>query len=145
MEVGPHELDRFLVAQHGTHDTALAEIKQGRKLSHWMWWEFPQLRGLGRSHRAVHYGLEDLDEAARFLAHPVLRAHLLDHCRAMLAQADRSATDILGSVDAQKLQSCATLFAALPDAPVEFGQILDRFFDGQGCSLTRDRIGASGA
>lgn len=141
MEIGPHEIDRFLVAQHTTHEAALAEIKAGRKATHWMWWEFPQLRGLGRSHRATHYGIEDMDEAVRYLNHPVLGAHLVDLASRMLAHQGTGADEILGPVDAQKLQSCATLFAAVPGATDVFDRVLDAFFDGHACAKTSEMLG----
>lgn len=140
MEIGPHQLDRFYVAQQHTHRNALAEIKYGTKLTHWMWWEFPQLRGLGQSHRARLYGIRDLDEATRFLADKDLGKHLLENMDAMLLHGDKTAQDILGEVDAMKLRSCATLFAAVPDAPDVFARVLEAFFDGHPCEKTKERL-----
>lgn len=135
-----HSLDRFVAAQDGTYATALAELRQGRKQSHWMWFIFPQLRGLGRSEMSYHYGIADIDEARRYLAHPVLGPRLVDCARAVLAHRGMSAEDILGPVDAGKLRSSATLFAAVDDAPAEFVQILATFFAGATCRLTVDRL-----
>ncbi|MCC7321044.1 MAG: DUF1810 domain-containing protein [Rubellimicrobium sp.] len=129
-------LDRFLAAQERTHDAACAEIRAGLKQSHWMWWEFPQLAGLGRSLTAERYGLSDRAEAAAYLAHPVLGPRLVDLARLMLAHAGTRAEAILGPVDALKLRSSATLFAAVPGADPVFRLILDAFFDGTRCPLT---------
>ncbi|WP_372884119.1 DUF1810 domain-containing protein [Shimia sp.] len=134
------DIERFLPRQEETHAAALAELGAGRKIGHWIWWELPQLRALGRSQRAHDYGLADLDEAARYLAHPVLGPRLIELCRALLSHPDQSAAAIMGPVDALKLRSTATLFAALPQAPGEFGRLLEVFYEGQPCPLTRSRI-----
>lgn len=134
-------LDRFVAAQEGTYDTARSELRQGSKQSHWMWFIFPQLRGLGRSEMSYHFGIADLDEAQRYLAHPLLGPRLVDSAQTVLAHDDLSARDILGAVDAGKLRSSATLFAAVDGAPEVFDQILDTFFDGERCRRTLDRLG----
>ena len=134
-------LERFVDAQDGVHDVALSELKRGRKESHWMWFIFPQLRGLGHSPMSHHYGIADLDEARRYLAHPLLGPRLVESARAVLAHDALSAEAIFGSVDAAKLRSSATLFAAVPDAPDVFDRILRTFFGGQPCRRTLDRIG----
>ena len=133
-------LDRFVAAQEGTYDTALSELEQGLKQSHWMWFVFPQLRGLGRSEMSWHYGIADLDEARRYLAHPVLGPRLVKTSEAVLAHDDLSARDILGPVDAGKLRSSATLFAAVEGAPGVFDRILTTFFDASPCHRTLDRL-----
>ena len=115
-------LDRFLPRQEETHAQALRELRAGRKVTHWIWWELPQLRSLGRSQRAYDYGLADLDEASRYLSHPVLGPRLIEMCEAILAQTDKTAPEILGPIDALKVRSTATLFAATPDAPEVFRQ-----------------------
>ncbi|TNC72426.1 DUF1810 domain-containing protein [Rubellimicrobium roseum] len=130
------DLDRFLVPQDATYAGALAELRRGRKESHWMWWVFPQLRALGRTGTAKAYGLADLEEARAYLAHPVLGPRLVDAARAMLAHRGRDAAEVLGGVDAMKLRSCATLFAAVPDAPPEFQALLDAFHGGEPDPLT---------
>lgn len=140
----PDSLDRFLDAQEDTHDTALSELIQGRKQSHWMWFIFPQLRGLGQSRMSHHYGIADGDEARRYLAHPVLGPRLVRCAQAVLAHQGTPADRIFGSVDAAKLRSCATLFAAVPDAPDMFDRILRAFFDARPCRQTLDRIGPRG-
>jgi uncharacterized protein (DUF1810 family) len=126
------DLQRFVDAQDGggTYGRALAELRAGAKRSHWMWFVFPQLAGLGRSATAQHYAISGLPEASAYLAHPVLGPRLLE-CAGALTQLD--VTDpvaVLGSIDAQKLRSSMTLFAAAaPDEPV-FGQVLEQFFGG---------------
>lgn len=136
-------LDRFLPRQAETHAQALGELRSGRKLTHWIWWELPQLRSLGRSQRAYDYGLADLDEATQYLAHPVLGPRLIEMCAALLTHTDRSALDILGPIDALKLRSTATLFARVPEAPEVFQALLDQFFEGSVCPLTQAELDGS--
>jgi uncharacterized protein (DUF1810 family) len=135
-------LERFLAAQEATFDRALAEVSAGRKQSHWMWFIFPQLRGLGRSERAQFYGIADRAEALAYLAHPVLGPRLLAVARALLAQERRDADAVMGAVDALKLRSSMTLFAALPGADPVFGQVLAEFFGGTRCARTLAILGA---
>ncbi|MBC2667107.1 DUF1810 domain-containing protein [Novosphingobium flavum] len=124
-------LDRFVGAQAETYAAALAELKAGVKRSHWMWFVFPQLRGLGRSHTAWHYGLVDAEEARAYLAHPVLGARLAVSTEAMLDWAgQRSAETILGPVDALKLRSCLTLFEAA-GGEAHFAEALEAFYGGE--------------
>ncbi|MFO1201236.1 MAG: DUF1810 domain-containing protein [Tabrizicola sp.] len=124
------DLSRFRDVDAAIHTRALAEITEGRKDSHWMWFVFPQLRGLGRSSTAQHYGL-DVGEAAPFLADPLLGPRLTQISRALMAHAGkRSATAIFGPVDAQKLRSSMTLFASVPGADPVFAQVLAAFCDG---------------
>lgn len=125
----PFDLDRFVTAQHGSYADALTELRHGRKTSHWMWYVFPQLRGLGHSPTAQHFGIASLDEARAYLAHPLLGPRLHEACAALTA-ASGSAVDILGPVDAMKLRSSMTLFARAADDPAPFQAIIDRFFDG---------------
>lgn len=125
------DLQRFLDAQQGSVDTAIAELRAGRKRTHWMWFVLPQLRGLGMSSMAHRYGIESIDEARAYLAHPVLGPRLRAACEAMLSVPDQSAHDILGSPDDMKFRSCLTLFAlAAPDEPL-FPQALQRFYGGE--------------
>jgi uncharacterized protein (DUF1810 family) len=125
------DLDRFVEAQAGTYTQALAEIRAGRKRSHWMWYVFPQLAGLGNSPMSVRYAIANRDEAAAFLAHPVLGPRLLQCAEAVLQIDGCSAFEVFGSPDDLKLRSCATLFAAVsPNASV-FHRIIDKYFDGQ--------------
>lgn len=124
---GP-ELERFVGAQAPVYDGVCAELAAGCKRSHWMWFIFPQLRSLGRSTTAWHFGLQDLDEARAYVAHPVLGPRLR-HCTGLiLATRGRTAHEIFGSPDDLKLRSCMTLFErAAPDEPA-FGQVLDRYY-----------------
>ena len=124
------DLARFRSAQEGAFATALAELKAGRKRSHWMWFIFPQLRGLGHSETAKFYGLASRGEAQAYLADPVLGPRLLQACEALLAHEGATAREILGTPDDLKLRSSVTLFATLPEAPPEFQRVLDRYFDG---------------
>ena len=138
------DLSRFHAVDAAIHAQALAEVMAGRKVSHWMWFVFPHLRGLGRSPTALHYGLTP-EEAAPFLADPLLGPRLVQITRALLAHAgQRSAVAILGPVDALKLQSSMTLFAAVPGTDPVFAAVLAAFCDGpcpQTLALLRDGSG----
>ena len=124
------DLERFVQAQDPVLAQVLDELRAGHKRSHWIWFVFPQLAGLGRSAIARHYGLADLAQARAYGTHPVLGPRLRICCEAILAHPQRSAHAILGSPDDLKLCSCATLFErALPEEPV-FGQVLTRFYGG---------------
>ncbi|MBK6009394.1 DUF1810 domain-containing protein [Ramlibacter ginsenosidimutans] len=126
----PHDLDRFVTAQAPVMGQVLDELRAGSKRSHWMWFVFPQLQGLGTSGMAQRYGIASLAEARAYLAHPVLGPRLLACCGLMLQVQGRSAQAILGSPDDLKFRSCCTLFAlAAPHEPV-FQQCLDRFYGG---------------
>ena len=127
----PHNLQRFIDAQHGTFEIALAELERGTKLSHWMWFVFPQLAGLGRSATAQHYAIESLEEAKAYLADPVLGPRLERSVETLLAwSGKRSVGQIFGPVDTMKLRSSLTLFnRAAPGAM--FGRALDSFFAGE--------------
>ncbi|HET9694484.1 MAG TPA: DUF1810 domain-containing protein, partial [Steroidobacteraceae bacterium] len=128
----PFDLERFVDAQSGgTHERALAELRSGRKRTHWMWFVFPQLRGLGHSATAMHYGITGLDEARAYLAHPVLGARLHE-CAAVLdaLQARTSAVDIFGPIDATKLRSSLTLFAFAAGPASIIERLLGTYFDG---------------
>lgn len=127
----PFDLQRFVDAQADDYDRALAELRAGRKRSHWMWYVFPQLRGLGFSEMSVHYGITGLGEARAYLAHPLLGPRLRECCAVLLSLPTRSAHDIFGTPDDLKLRSSATLFARVSPAGSVFEQILNRFFDGQ--------------
>ena len=133
------DLERFVDAQAGTYARALAELREGRKRSHWMWFVFPQLGGLGRSEVSRFYGIPSLDEARAYLAHETLGPRLRAAAKAIL---DSGATDpeaALGPIDAQKLRSSMTLFArAAPDELV-FPDVLDRLFGG-GFDEATDRL-----
>ena len=124
------DLDRFVTAQQGVYARALAELRAGRKRTHWMWFVFPQLAGLGRSERARVFGIVSAAEARAYLAHPLLGPRLVECGEALLAQPERSAEAIFGLVDAMKLKSSMTLFEAVAEAPAPFAPVLDGFFAG---------------
>ena len=127
------DLERFVRAQdeHGTHDRALAELRAGRKTSHWMWFVFPQVAGLGHSPTAQAYAVADLAEARAYLAHDVLGPRLHLCCDALLGLEGVSAEQVLGSTDAMKLRSSMTLFALAAPEDLVFDRVLERFFDGE--------------
>lgn len=134
-------LDRFIKAQERDYETALAEIRGGRKRSHWMWYIFPQVKGLGYSEMAQHYGIAGLEEAEAYLQHPVLGKRLLEISHALLALPGNNATQIFGSPDDLKLRSSMTLFALVPEADSVFGAVLDKFYAGKKDQATVDLIG----
>ena len=137
----PGSLDRFLAAQDQVYSTALAELRRGRKTSHWMWFIFPQLRGLGRSGTAHFYGIADLAEAQAYAAHPVLGPRLQEAAAAVLMHPEASAEAILGQVDAQKLRSSATLFRAADRMPDVFDRVLGQYYGGEPCPRTLALLG----
>jgi len=130
------DLVRFLEAQNQMYITALSEIKKGRKESHWMWFIFPQVKGLGTSENARYFGINGLEEAARYLDHPVLGKHLVEITTALLEINGKTAPQILGTPDDLKLRSCMTLFAALENSNPVFAQVLDKFFEGKPDPMT---------
>ena len=127
-EHDPHDLARFVQAQAQQYEQALAEIRSGRKRSHWMWYIFPQFEGLGSSSMSRRYSIKSLDEARAYLNHPVLGARLVACTKAVLDVEGRSATEVFGSTDDMKLQSCATLFACVSSSESLFHQILHKYF-----------------
>jgi uncharacterized protein (DUF1810 family) len=131
MQADPYELTRFAEAQEGVYETALAELRQGRKRSHWMWFVFPQFSGLGSSAMSQRYAIRSVDEARAYLSDPVLGPRLRECCEALLEVQGRSAREILGTPDDLKLRSCATLFDHVAAPGSVFAQVLDRFFEGQ--------------
>ena len=133
-------LDRFLAAQEHSFARALAEIGNGRKQTHWMWYIFPQLRGLGQSDMAYVYGIAGETEARAYLAHPVLSARLLQISEALLLHKDKSARQIFGDIDGLKLRSSMTLFALQSPPNSVFHQVLDAFFDGEKDAVTLNML-----
>ena len=132
-------LTRFHEAQENVWSIALAELRAGRKATHWIWFIFPQLTALGRSATALHYGIADLAEARAYLADPVLRARLDASAKAVLLHAGERPEAIMGTVDALKLRSSATLFALAGEGTATGARmqaILDRFYGGEPCPLT---------
>ena len=126
-----NSLDRFLQAHDLNYATALKEIQKGKKRTHWMWYIFPQLRGLGRSQMAYAYGINGLEEAKAYLEHPVLSARLIEITEALLEHKDQDIEDILGDIDAMKLRSSMTLFAFISEKNSVFFQVLECFYDGK--------------
>jgi uncharacterized protein (DUF1810 family) len=136
------DLERFVAAQDsgGSYEQALAELQAGRKRSHWIWYVFPQIKGLGMSPTSQHYAIAGLAEARAYLAHPVLGARLLTCTGALLDLDGDDPVAIFGSLDAMKVRSSMTLFAqAAPEQPL-FGAVLDRYFSGETDSATIDRV-----
>lgn len=130
-----HDLERFLIAQQASYETALAELKQGQKTSHWMWYIFPQLQGLGESATSQYYGIKNHQEAQDYLSHPILGPRLISCAQVLLALKGRTARQIFGYPDELKLESCMTLFAQVSTESV-FTDVLDKYFAGARDSLT---------
>ena len=130
------DLQRFITAQQRDFPTALREITQGRKQSHWMWYVFPQLRGMGKSSMSAYYGIDGLEEAATYLESPYLAGNLQTICQALLALDTSSARSVFGVPDDMKLRSSMTLFAAAAEDPALFQSVLDKFFGGQSDART---------
>ena len=140
-----HDLDRFVRAQEGVYEVAMGELRQGRKTSHWMWFVFPQIAGLGHSSMAQRYAIRSLDEARAYLDHPLLGPRLR---QAAVVLADElparpgiTAESIMGGIDAVKLRSSMTLFQLAAEAPGSvFERVLDRYFEGRLDDATLDRV-----
>jgi uncharacterized protein (DUF1810 family) len=136
----PFDLQRFVDAQAQTYGQALAELRTGEKRTHWMWFVFPQVAGLGRSGMAQRFSISGLPEARAYLSHPTLGRRLVESARALTALDTADADRVFGPVDAQKLRSSMTLFAhAAPDEPV-FREVLDHYFDGTEDDATTSRL-----
>ncbi len=137
----PFDLDRFLKAQAFNYDQALRELQAGRKTSHWMWYVFPQIAGLGSSFRAQRYAIGSLDEARAYLDHPILGERLRDCTGAVNALAGRSALQVFGSPDDMKFRSSMTLFGRTAPDEALFREALARYFVGEEDSRTLERLG----
>jgi uncharacterized protein (DUF1810 family) len=124
-------LDRFLKVEQSDYEIALSEVKGGRKHSHWMWYIFPQIQGLGFSEISRYYAIKDEAEAVAFLQHPILGNRLITICNALLDLPENNANKIFGNPDDMKLKSCVTLFSILPKTDPVFRSILDKFFNGE--------------
>jgi uncharacterized protein (DUF1810 family) len=128
--VAGDDLERFVTAQQPVYPQVLAELRRGRKTSHWMWFIFPQIIGLGQSPMAVHFAIQSMEEARAYLTHPLLGPRLRECAGAVLAVEDRTAEEVFGPIDAKKLRSCVTLFhRAAPTEPL-FRRVLDDWFRG---------------
>lgn len=136
-------IDRFLEAQKTSYAIALEEVRSGRKVSHWMWYIFPQLRGLGQSTLAWYYGIEDLEEAKVYLTHPILGQRLREITLAALDLSETDPMKIFGWPDNMKFRSCITLFAQISEDDL-FAQVLDKYFDGQPDSVTMELLKQKG-
>jgi len=136
----PYNLQRFIDAQTSDYEIAMKEITQGRKRSHWMWYIFPQITGLGHSAMAQRYAITSLDEAIAYYQHPVLGKRLIEISKALLSLATKDATRIFGTPDDMKLKSCMTLFAMVPNADPVFGLVLKKFFNGIKDEVTLEMI-----
>ncbi len=138
----PHDLQRFVDAQEreGTYEQALTELRAGRKTTHWIWFVFPQIAGLGTSATARLFAIHSLEEARAYLGHPLLGPRLRECCQALLDVTGRSAREILGETDATKLRSSMTLFAhTASDGPL-FREVLDRYYEGERDEETERRL-----
>ena len=138
----PFDLERFVRAQTADYDRALAELRDGKKQSHWMWYVFPQIEGLGNSPMSHRYSIKSAAEARAYLGHPILGPRLRECAAVVHSIVGRSALEILGSPDDLKLRSCATLFACVSDDGV-FEQLLQKYFKGQRDSETLRRLSSS--
>ena len=135
-------LNRFLSDQNGAYNEVLRELREGEKQSHWMWFIFPQLAGLGRTQQARKFAIANLDEATRYLAHPVLGPRLVECAELVLNVKEKSAVAIFGKTDAMKLRSSATLFAQVAPAGSVFHRILAQYFDGARDERTLELLAA---
>ena len=124
-------MQRFIQAQENNYQTALAEVRTGYKCSHWMWYIFPQLKGLGFSSTAQYYGINGREEAMAYLKHPVLGARLREITSVLITLEGKSAVEIFGRTDAMKLRSCMTLFNAVANGDELFQNVLDKYYNGQ--------------
>ena len=141
MQYAPHELNRFLSAQSEDYQVALEELKQGRKESHWIWYVFPQVAGLGLSSMSQTYAIQSKEEGLAYFQHPVLGQRLHECCEALLLHQDKSVTAIMGTPDDLKLKSSMTLFASLSDSDSIYHQVLEIFYEGEQDQKTLDFLG----
>lgn len=132
-----YDLSRFITSQQTDYPTALAEIKSGKKTTHWIWYIFPQIKGLGQSSNSVYYAIQSLEEARQFLAHPYLGANLIEISKALLELESNNPVGVMGShTDAVKLRSSMTLFSIADETQPVFQAVLDKFFGGKPDSQT---------
>jgi uncharacterized protein (DUF1810 family) len=129
-------LIKFLDAQNQVYLKALSEIKKGKKETHWMWYIFPQIKGLGSSETAQYYGIKDMNEATAYLLHPILGKHLIEIAEEVFKLKEKTATQIFGTPDDMKLRSCMTLFANVENANPVFRKVLTKYFNGSPDELT---------
>ncbi|MDN0072102.1 DUF1810 domain-containing protein [Bacteroides caecigallinarum] len=132
-------LQRFIEAQNDSYDQALKEIINGRKLTHWIWYIFPQIKGLGFSYNSEYYGITSLQEAKDYLENELLRKRLFKITESLLMHKGKDIESIMGDIDAMKLKSSMTLFDAVQPGSV-FGEVLDEFYGGERCRRTLEKI-----
>lgn len=126
-----YEISRFIKVHQSDYQRALSEIKNGKKVSHWMWYIFPQIKGLGRSSISEYYGIQDLNEAKAYLADPILGKHLIEICEALLSLDTNDATEVMGRPDDRNLKSSMTLFDAATESLDVFQMVLDKYYQGK--------------
>ena len=131
-----YDLERFVSAQKHTYDVALSEIRRGKKKTHWIWYIFPQLKGLGTSYNSEFYGIENVDEAKSYLSHPILGARLREITTAILGLDENDPLKVMGSPDDMKLKSCMTLFAYVSEDASLFHKVLEKYFGGNKDEVT---------
>ncbi len=136
-----YEISRFMKAHQSDYQRALSEIKNGKKVSHWMWYIFPQMKGLGHSPMSEYYSIRDLDEARAYLADPVLGKHLTEICEALLSLDTDDATEVMGQPDDRKLKSSMTLFDAATESLDVFQMVLDKYYHGKKDCRTLKMLG----
>lgn len=136
-----YDLQRFKNAQEQDYKLALAEIRAGRKRSHWIWYVFPQLKGLGGSYMCARYGIDGIGEAKAYLADKTLRSRLVEISQSLLELDGNDPVAIMGHIDALKLRSCMTLFSRVPDSDPVFAAVLDKYYDGKPDQLTLKMLG----
>ena len=137
-----YDLQKFITAQEQSYDgykQALSEIQQGRKTSHWIWYIFPQIKGLGHSYMSNYYGISCLEEAQEYLSNEVLSARLREIANALLSHKDKTSKEILGDVDSRKVRSCMTLFDTVCPDDI-FREVLNQFYDGKSCRRTLGKL-----
>lgn len=132
-------LQRFIEAQNDSYDQALKEIRNGRKLTHWIWYIFPQMKGLGFSYNSEYYGITSLQEARDYLENELLRKRLFEITESLLMYKGKDIESIMGDIDALKLKSSMTLFDAVQPGGI-FGEVLDEFYGGERCRRTLEKI-----
>ena len=126
-----YNLNRFVEAQKGDYKLAMFEISRGRKTGHWIWYIFPQLKGLGRSYNSNFYGIQNEEEAKLYLNHPILGKRIIELSEILLTLKDKSARDIFGGLDTMKLKSSMTLFSSVSEKGSVFDEVLDKYFEGK--------------
>jgi uncharacterized protein (DUF1810 family) len=137
----PYSLSRFINAQETIYESVLAELRSGQKRSHWMWFIFPQIEGLGHSPTSKYYAIKSLDEAREYLNHPILGSRLVECAEIILGIEGRTASEIFGFPDDLKLRSCMTLFSCAAEADSMFDRVLEKYFDGKQDNETLKLLG----